>query len=377
MAAPAGCRFLSVDRRRWLQTVILLVGLVGLVFAITRTVDEASEQVMPSAGALVVAGGLGLVAIVTSGRAWVALFDDVVVGRGERLRFVGTYYLSQLTKYLPGGGVVQAVSQVGLAASFHVPLRRVAVAFPVSAAGAVAAGCTLGAGLAVSGSVAGWVRVLAIAGLASLALLHRRVLATALKVARKVVKRIPKPDALPSQRSILVFYGWALLSVGASAAAYTVLLRSLSNEVSPALVFCAAALSWAVGFLLIPIPAGIGVREAMLVAVVPTVSTAPLLAASLAQRLLAIGADVGALVVNRVAQRVRPAGPPASGRLDERVADPPAEVAPQPEHTEHELGWPPDQGRVSREPDIRRGDARREPDDPESGALADSPDLDR
>lgn len=289
-----------MNRRRLLRTLVLVVGLVALAFAVARTVDDASDQVLPSPAALVAGAVLSLVAILTSGRAWVALFGDVLHERADRRRFEDTYYVSQLTKYLPGGGIVQAASQVGLAASLGVPLGRVAVAFPVSAVGSVAAGCTLGAGLVFAPSLPGWARGLALLGLATPALLHRRLMAGVLGIAHRLVRRIPSPDRLPAQRAIVVFYCWAVVSIGASAGAYTVLLGSLTSEAASLTVFCAAALSWAAGFLVVPLPAGIGVREAVLVATIPGVGAGPLLAASLAQRLLAIGADLTAVAVTKI-----------------------------------------------------------------------------
>lgn len=89
----------SVNRRRLLNTAILVAGLVALAVAAARTLDDTRDQVLPSAGALAVAGGLALVAILASGRAWVTLFHDVLDNRGSRARFEAGYYLSQLTKY--------------------------------------------------------------------------------------------------------------------------------------------------------------------------------------------------------------------------------------------------------------------------------------
>jgi uncharacterized membrane protein YbhN (UPF0104 family) len=72
--------------------------------------------------------------------------------------------------------------------------------------------------------------------------------------------------------------------------------------VNPAIVFCAFALSWTLGFLVLPLPSGIGVREAVLIAALP-VGAGPLLAASLAQRLLAMGADVTAAFGSKIVAR--------------------------------------------------------------------------
>lgn len=292
-----------MNRRRLLETAVLVLGLAGLAVAVTRTVDEARDQVLPSLGALGIAGALALAAILASGRAWVTLFHDVLENRGSRLRFEATYYLSQLTKYVPAGGVVQAGSQVSLAAATGAPLGRLALAFPVSVVGTVAAGATLSAGMALAVELPGWLRALALVGLATPGLLQRRLMARVLRLARRFVRRVPAPDRLPSQRSILVYYGWALAAIGATAAAYAVLLRSLTGEASPAIVFCAFALSWTLGFIVVPLPAGIGVREAILLAAIPGVDPAPILAASLAHRLLGIGAELAAVFGSKLAVR--------------------------------------------------------------------------
>jgi hypothetical protein len=306
-----------VNRRRLFQTGLLVVGLAGLAVAVAGTVDDARDQVMPDPGALAVAAGLSLAAILTSGRAWVALFHDVLHNRGHRIRFESNYYLSQLTKYLPAGGAVQAASQVSLAASAGVPLGRVALAFPVSAVGSVAAGATVGAGLVLASELPGLARALALVGLAAPALLHRRFLAGVLNAVRRFVPRIPAPDRLPDQQSILRFYGWAVISMGCTALAYAVLLRSLSGEASAGVVFFAYAMSWTIGFLAVPLPAGIGVREAVLVACLPGVAAAPLLAASLAHRLLAIGAELAAAFGSKLVARAQTPSDPPTPRAEE------------------------------------------------------------
>ena len=293
-----------MKHRNLLQTGILVAGLAGIAFVIAQTVDESTGQVMPSAPALVVAGVLALVAITASARAWAVLFRELLTSRSKRLALRGTFYIAQLTKYLPAGGVIQVASQLGLAPTAGVPLKRAAVAVPVSAIGALSACATFGCGLAFVADLPGWARTLAGLSVLTVILLYRPLMARALDLARRLIPRTPHADQLPRQVDIVAFYLWALVTIGSLCGGYTVLLLSVTDGINGAVVFCAFAMSWAIGFLAVPIPAGIGVREAVLVAAVPGVPAAPLLAASLALRLLTIATEVLALVGNRLSSRL-------------------------------------------------------------------------
>jgi hypothetical protein len=306
-----------MKHRRGLQSAVMVLGLAGLAVAVVRSVDDVRDEVLPSPPAVIAAGVLTLVAIVAGGRGWAALFDahDRRWGRAE---IAGTYYQSQLTKYLPAGGLVQAASQVSLAAATGRPLGHVALAFPVSALCTVAAGGTLGAGLAFADGVPGWIRALSLVGLAAPALLHRRVMAGAIRLARRVVRRIPEPDVLPGQASIVRGYGWALLNLGTYAVGFAVLVGSVTDGPGLAEVASAFALSWVIGFVVVPVPSGIGIREAALLVFVPGVEAGPLLAASLTQRLLSIGAELTCVIGNRIALRIR------SARGDPEISSPAA-----------------------------------------------------
>jgi uncharacterized membrane protein YbhN (UPF0104 family) len=297
--APQRERAPRVNRQRLVQLTLLVAGLAAIALVVSETWHSAQKHVVPGPLALVVAGIAALVAILASAQAWVELFDDLVTERPQRASLRDTFLLSQLTKYLPAGGAVQAASQIGLAKSVGLPLRRTAVALPVSVVGAVAGSATLASGLVFVDAVPTWIRVVVVLGLSAVLLLHRGALAWVLDRARRRIKRLPGSEELPSQRAILVFYGYALVTIGALCVAYTVLLRSLTTAVSPYHMFCAFALSWVVGFLVIPIPAGVGVREAVLVALLPGVGAAPLLAASLALRLLTVATEVLAYFGNK------------------------------------------------------------------------------
>ena len=105
-------------RLRWL---ILVSGLAGLAI-ITRQALADDESAIPgpvaSAAALVLYGGAG----VSAARAWSVLLGPTV----DPLEVRGAMYESQLSKYVPGGGVLQAAGQVVLSTSrpAHGPPER-------------------------------------------------------------------------------------------------------------------------------------------------------------------------------------------------------------------------------------------------------------
>jgi uncharacterized membrane protein YbhN (UPF0104 family) len=299
--------------RRLLQTAILIAGVVGLLIAVKETISTASGKVLPSPPALVIGGMLAFVTITCACRTWTSLFHDIHETREARHQLRGTFYLSQLTKYVPAaGGIVQATSQVTLAAQTGIPPGRVAMAFPTAGLSSVAAGCTLGAGLVFASELSTWLRVLALCGLAVPILLDRRLLGWFFSVARRVVKRIPANDRLPPQSSIIYSYLWSLVAIGAAGIAYAVLVRSLVPGANFGLLFCAYSLAWVIGFVVLPIPAGIGIREAVVIAAVPGVNKGVLIAASLALRFLALGAELTVVGVNRLIARRHQAPDPDS-----------------------------------------------------------------
>lgn len=300
-----------LDHRREIRLAVLLLGVVGLIIAFRRAVDESRGQTLPDPPALVVAGVLTLASILLAGRAWTELFDR----RHDRRALAGSLYASQLTKYLPAGGFVQAAGQVSMSVTAGAGVAHAATATAVLAFTTVVAGCTLTSGLVFADSLPAWLRAMSLCGLLAPALLHRRVLAAALHAAHRLVRRVPDPDALPTQQRLLVSFAWALGSAIAGSAAYAVLLRGLGTDTGWVTAISAFALSWVVGFLVFPLPGGIGVREAVLLAVVPGASSAALLGASLAQRFLVLAAEVAATVGNQVlARRERRLGAPSSVR---------------------------------------------------------------
>jgi len=271
-------------RVRW-KALISIAGIAGLAIAAYTGVGDAREQKLPGPGPLAAALILQVVALIAVAWGWVALFPHTANRRALR----SGLYTSQLTKYLPAGGFVQAASQVALS-SDETGMAAAALRLPVFSLCQVSGALTIGSLVALNGDLPTWGRVLAGLGLAFVFVLDRRVLAAVLRLLRRFIKRLPEPTDLPPQRSILLCYVCCIGNIAAFAAAFAILLRDLT-PVHPMAAGAAVAAGWAAGFVVVFLPSGLGLREAVVLAAVPSLGTAPLLAASVAHRLAGFVAE--------------------------------------------------------------------------------------
>jgi uncharacterized membrane protein YbhN (UPF0104 family) len=291
--------------RRVLRAALFLTGVAFMAVAFARTADRLHGSVVPSAPRLVaavvlLAGNVGL-----AGLAWSRMFD---VDAEDRRILAGGFYLSQLGKYLPGG-VWQVVGQVGSARQASVPLGHASTGFAAFAGAQVIAGAVVASGLAAvgAGAVSPGYRWVSVLGLLSVALLDRRWMAW-------VLDRLPgrlDSEMLPSQRALLGAWAWAVVDLLMAGTAYAVLLGGVgsSTRVPMAATACAWVAAWAVGFAAILVPAGLGVREAVLIALLGlSVKTPALIAASIVHRLAGIVAEALLIGGHRLATRVRRPG---------------------------------------------------------------------
>jgi uncharacterized membrane protein YbhN (UPF0104 family) len=280
VAAPSTSR---PRKARW-KAVLGLAALVALLVAAATSFDDVKDD-LTNPVVLAQAFGLHLVALICGARAWSALFPPEV----DRRALARGVYLSQLTKYLPAGGFVQTASQVALSAE-QGGLAVAAVRLPVFSACFVAASTTLGSSLALESDLPTWGRLLAGASLATVVVLDRRVLRWLLGLARRFVRRLPEGDALPPQDAILRCYAWALANMAAFSTAFVVLLRDVA-DIGPLEAGAALCLGWVVGYLALVVPGGVGVREGVLLATIPSLSLGTVAAVSAVHRLVGLTAE--------------------------------------------------------------------------------------
>jgi uncharacterized membrane protein YbhN (UPF0104 family) len=305
-------------RKRLGTAIRLLFGLVGLAFlaiAFRSNWDRSRQQILPSAWSFGGASALALGGLSFGARGWVSLLSgeasDSALARG--------FYTSQLGKYVPGA-LWQAAGQIGMAARAGVTTSRAVTAFPIHAIAQAAAGGTVGAGLLLVGwKTALAIRFASLSGLLLLPLLRRRWMVKALDVLSSLVNRDWPESYVPSQARILRSYGLAVIWVSASGAGFMLLASSVHATPSMAPAVPAFALAWTAGFLALPFPSGIGVREVVLIAVLGgSGSAAPLVGASVAHRLVTMAAEVVMIAwaaVRRSATLSSGRSPPGAGPI--------------------------------------------------------------
>lgn len=280
---------------QFLRVLLTVAGVIFMVIAFRETWDRSREHVLP--GWWYVAGAEALVVASLAGaaRSWVCLFE----GQGSDRALAQAFYTGQLGKYVPGA-IWQAVGQVSLSRRGGVSLAQATTAFPVHALTQVAAGGTVGAGLALVGfhlSLAS--RMLSLLGLLLVVPLRRAWMLGVLRFLTRVLKR-GTADALPSQGAIIRSYGWGIWTLLFSGAAFALLASSVKAADSAVAAVPAFALAWTIGFLAVPFPSGIGVREGILIAVAgsPT-GAASVIAASIAHRLVTMVGELAMILVSR------------------------------------------------------------------------------
>jgi uncharacterized membrane protein YbhN (UPF0104 family) len=260
-----------VRGRRLLTAAWAVVGIViavlGFGFVISRVAKnwDTVEQTIRDANRalLVLAFVLAVVGMCWIAGAWKAVMASLGehIGVRDAIRW---YFPGELGKYVPGGiwpvvgraelatraGVRRSISYtsvaMSLAALYLAALEVVVLAIPLQ--------------LSAKHDNASPFLVLLLLPIGLVAL-HPRVLRALLGVASKVTRREVHIDVPPWRTSLVgvALYMPAWVAIGT---ATWCIARALDPHAAFGQVFVAAVLSWVVGFVLVPVPGGIGVREA-------------------------------------------------------------------------------------------------------------------
>jgi glycosyltransferase 2 family protein len=283
-------------RTRILKGVFGAAGVAFLVVAFLQSWDRSQGLPVVAWPRLALAAAMVFASLHAGLRGWAALL-------GVPARFLAAgFFTSQLGKYVPGA-VWQAVGQVGYATNDAVTVHRATVGFVAFAVTQATSGAVVGSFLMVApGGIPGWVRLSSAAGFLALPVLHRGWLVRVVAwVARLRGATVEADDLVPGQRAIGRAAGWGAVSLVAMAIGFAAALPTAVTTSGWVTVVLGFVLAWTVGFLAVPVPAGVGVREAVLLASLGHLAgTSTIVAASVTLRLIAMGAEATAIGFSRL-----------------------------------------------------------------------------
>jgi glycosyltransferase 2 family protein len=307
---------LRIMRSRVVRLGFLAAVLVLLAIALVDQGQTLWHEVQRlSAPIVVLAFALNLCGLICSMMVWRELLADL----GSRLPIAEAWrimYIGQLAKYIPGS-IWPVLAQAELGADRGIARSRSALSVLLSYAvmttsGLVVAAVTLP--FATAGSVAQYFWVLFLIPVAIVAL-SPPVLNRLLRLVLRLSHR-PELEQGVSFPGLARTMAWALAGWTFNGLEVYVLMRQLAGDRQGTLLVSIGAysLSWAIGFLAVFAPAGTGVREAVMVAVLHVrTTTAIALVIALVTRATAVvcdavtGAAAAALVGRGRLNRLRAA----------------------------------------------------------------------
>lgn len=288
-------KVLSALRSTPVRVGFLVIALAAAVYAVVKEWDSivaaaAGMSPWPLVGSL----AASLVYVFLTMLAWRALLADMGTRLPLRPSF-SIFFVSQLGKYLPGG-VWNILAAAEMGADHEIPRRRSVSVMIVT----VIVSTVTGLGLAVAtmpfapdavSSSYGWtVFALPVFVIVLVPPVLNRILAVALRVTGR-----PPLEHAVSWRGIGVCVAWTVLSWLLAGVQVWFLAVGLGMPASPATLALSVggyAMAWTVGFLVIVVPAGAGIREAALAIVLAgSLSRGGVVAAVLISRVVLTVAD--------------------------------------------------------------------------------------
>lgn len=276
-------------RKRPLTLVRVVAGVAGLLvvgWAVGVTAVELGQRSRPSLPLLAAAVVITGVGTLCGGLGWAGLFR-----RRGKLSLTRGYVASQLAKYLPGG-IWQPAGQLAMARTAGVPTAEASTALLVFYAACVVVASAGGPVLAIGlDALHPLLRLGAALLPLSVLALHPAVLVRLLRLLPWNRRRadLLLPGVARLWRVMAGHLGYLL----AHGAALAMVLTWLGVDHVGVVVVAAFAVSWAAGFLAVPAPAGAGVREVVLVALLASWANAQeVVAAAVVVRLAALASEV-------------------------------------------------------------------------------------
>lgn len=261
---------------RHLRTAALVV-LLGLCFAAVLNQRQALVDAVSAIGLgrVLVSAGCALAAMYATSLAWRRVMFSLGAPLPARAS-LQIFFASQLGKYIPGS-VWGVALQMSLARDHGATRRQTATAFVIvtmlslSSAGVIGLGClALGQGFGADVDL----RLAAVGTVLGLVALHPAVLRRLIVLGHRILRQ-PLDGIVLDTRSLLIAMAWQVLSWAFFGLHISVLATEFSSDVGRVTLLStgAFALAWSVGFLVIFVPAGLGVREVALTTILAVVLT--------------------------------------------------------------------------------------------------------
>ena len=311
-AAKTLRRLSEVAASRPVRVGFLAVALTLAAIAVAQQWTEVRDAVVSLRLRYLLASTLAALGCVwTAMLTWRSVLADL--GSPLPIRAAARVFcVGQLGKYLPGS-VWQLVAQAELGRELGVPRGRTGAAVVVQSV--VAAGTALGiAALALPLTGEGLSRrfgPVALAGVLICAVFLYPPVLNRLRGRVQRVLRSAADDRPSTGRGVARALGWSLLSWAFAGTHVWLLVLAVAGEEAAswrAVVLAAGgyALAWTIGFLAFVAPAGAGVREAVLVAMLlPVLDRGEALVVALVSRLIFTLSDVAVALLSMLAVRAR------------------------------------------------------------------------
>ncbi|WP_035812320.1 lysylphosphatidylglycerol synthase domain-containing protein [Jiangella gansuensis] len=289
-------RLLALTRNPWVRRAFLVLALAAAAWAVASRWDEvrAALTTMPALS-LLAAVVAALAYVLATMASWRAVLTDLgsAMPLGPAARM---FLLSQLGKYVPGG-VWNLVAAAEIGADLRIPRRRSVTVMAVALLVSIVTGLLV----AVVALLTGPADVRDTYGAAILALplfivlllppVVNRLLGLVLRLLGRPPLERPLTAAGVTRASVWAVLAWLLAGLH-----LWLLVTAVGAEATlatAALATGAYALAWTVGFLVVVVPAGAGVREAVLALVLADqLAGGSVIVVVLASRVLMTVADV-------------------------------------------------------------------------------------
>jgi hypothetical protein len=245
---------------RALRLTLGLAGIVFLLLALQRSWKEGVDRVDIDWWRLAMATLLLAAASVALAYSWAAMLKDLAPAS----KLARGFLRAQPAKYVPGGWA-QPVSQVAHTVDAGANSGRAAVAYPVQAVCLAVAGAMLASGLVFARQAPLLIRWAAALGPLTAVFLSRHWMRTITDWLGRAFRRDGWGSLVPSQASILECFAWSVGAIASMGVAFALLAsESYSGLISPFVAATGFSLAWLAGFVAVPVPAGVGVREVVL-----------------------------------------------------------------------------------------------------------------